>query len=263
MFISRTEACISDIREWMQESYLKLNDSKTEFLLLGSRQQLAKFKAPALQIGTSFINPVEKARDLGVIFDCNMTMEHHISNCVRQAYHSLRNLRCIRKYLSQKAAEQLVHAFVTSRIDCCNALLYGLPKTQLQKLQRVQNAAARLVTNTRKSAHISPILRRLHWLPVKQRVEYKILLMTFRTLKFMSPLYMNELIKIYKPSRSGLRSSASSTLVIPKSKRSWGDRAFSSASPRLWNTLPTALQQSGTVDNFKSKLKAHLMKGVF
>ena len=181
----------------MQESYLKLNDDKTEFLLLGSRQQLAKFKVHSVQIGTTSVPPVERARDLGVIFDSNMTMEHEVSNCVKRAYHSLRNLRSIRKYLTKKETEQLVHAFVTSKIDCCNALLYGLPKGQLQQLQRVQNAAARLVTNTRKYAHITPVLKSLQWLPVEQRLMYKILLITFRALKFSSPQYINSLIEIY------------------------------------------------------------------
>ena len=262
-WIARIEACISDIRRWMQESYLKLNDDKTEFLLLGSRQQLAKFKVHSVQIGTTSVPPVERARDLGVIFDSNMTMEHQVSNCVKRAYHSLRNLRSIRKYLTKKAAEQLVHAFVTSRIDCCNALLYGLPKGQLQKLQRVQNAAARLVTNTRKYAHITPVLKSLHWLPVEQRLMYKILLITFRALKFSSPQYINSLIEIYKPSRSGLRSSAEFSLAIPKSKRTWGDRAFASAAPHLWNSLPKSIHLSESVDIFKSKLKTHLMEGIF
>ena len=103
-WIARIEACISDIRRWMQESYLKLNDDKTEFLLLGSRQQLAKFKVHSVQIGTTSVPPVERARDLGVIFDSNMTMEHQVSNCVKRAYHSLRNLRSIRKYLTKKGS---------------------------------------------------------------------------------------------------------------------------------------------------------------
>ena len=102
------------------------------------------------------------------------------------------------------------------------ALLYGLPKGQLQKLQRVQNAAARLVTNTRKYAHITPVLKSLHWLPVEQHLKYTILLINFRALKFSSPEYINALIEIYKPSRSGLRSSGEFSLAIPKSKRTWG-----------------------------------------
>ena len=262
-WIARTEACISDIRRWMQESYLKLNDNKTQFLLLGSRQQLAKFEVLHVHIGTTSVSPVEKSRNLGVIFDSNMTMESQVSNCVKLAYHSLRNLRAIRKYLTQKAAEQLVHAFVTSRIDCCNSLLYGLPKCQLQKLQRVQNSAARLVTNTRKYSHITPILKSLHWLPVEQRLKYKVLLITFRALMFSSPQYISSLITIYKPSRSGLRSSNDFSLVVPKSTRTWGDRTFASAAPRLWNRLPKSIQRSETVDNFKNKLKTQLMKETF
>ena len=143
------------------------------------------------------------------------------------------------------------------------ALLYGLPKGQLQKLQRVQNAAARLVTNTRKYAHITPVLKSLHWLPVEQHLKYTILLITFRALKFSSPEYINALIEIYKPSRSGLRSSGEFSLAIPKSKRTWGDRAFASAAPHLWNSLPKSIHLSESVDIFKSKLKTHLMEEIF
>ena len=107
----------------MKESYLKLNDGKTEFIIFGSKQQLAKFKPRNLRIGSRSISPVNKVRDLGVTFDSNMTMESQVSTSVRLAYHSLRNLRTIRNYLTPKAAEQLVHAFVTSRTDYCNALL--------------------------------------------------------------------------------------------------------------------------------------------
>ena len=126
----------------MQESYLKLNDDKTEFFLLGSRQQLAKFKVHSVQIGTTSVPPVERARDLGVIFDSNMTMEHQVSNCVKRAYHSLRNLRSIRKYLTKKAAEQLVlhsslpgltaamhYSTASQKVNCknCNVCRMPLP----------------------------------------------------------------------------------------------------------------------------------------
>ena len=118
-------------------------------------------------------------------------------------------------------------------------------------------------SNTRKYAHITPVLKSLHWLPVEQRLMYKILLITFRALKFSSPQYINSLIEIYKPSRSGLRSSAEFSLAIPKSKRTWGDRAFASAAPHLWNSLPKSIHLSESVDIFKSKLKTHLMEGIF
>lgn len=258
-WIARVEACISDIRNWMKENYLKLNDDKSQFVMLGSKQQLAKSVTPNLNIGSSSITPVKKVRNLGVIFDSNMTMESQVSSSVKLAIHSLRNLRAIRKYLTTKAAEQLVHAFVTSRIDCCNSLLYGIPMSQVKRLQLVQNAAARLVTYTRKFAHITPVLKSLHWLPVEHRLTYKILLITYRALKFSSPQYISSLLNFRKPGRSGLRSANTSTLIIPKTRRSWGDRAFASAAPRLWNSLPNTLKDCKSVDSFKASLKTYLM----
>ena len=136
-------------------------------------------------------------------------------------------------------------------------------KVNCKNCKRVQNAAARLVTNTRKYAHITPVLKSLHWLPVEQRLMYKILLITFRALKFSSPQYINSLIEIYKPSRSGLRSSAEFSLAIPKSKRTWGIEHLHQQLLTLWNSLPKSIHLSESVDIFKSKLKTHLMEGIF
>ena len=131
--------------------------------------------------------------------------------------------------------------------------------SQVKRLQLVQNAAARLVTYTRKFAHITPFLKSLHWLPVEHRLTYKILLITHRALKFSSPQCISSLLNFRKPGRSGLRSANTSTLIIPKTRRSWGDRAFASAAPRLWNSLPNTLEDCKSVDSFKASLKTYLM----
>ena len=138
----------------------------------------------------------------------------------------------IRNYLSQHNAETLVHAFISSKLDFCNALLYGLPQSVIDRLQYVQNCAARLVTRTRSS-----VLRRLHWLPVRQRITYKILLLTYKALNGMAPKYIADLLQPYTPTRQ-LRSSSKNLLVTPKSNlKFYGDRSFQVAAPRLWNSL--------------------------
>ena len=164
----------------------------------------------------------------------------------------------IRKYLNQSAAEQIIHAFVTSRLDNGNALFYGLPQNQISHLQHIQNTAARVVTLSRKSCHITPILKELHWLPVSQRIVFKLMLIVHKSVNNIAPIHISELLKVYTPSRN-LRSSNMSLLKEPTSKRTWGDRYFSVAAPRLWNHLPTKLKSCHSITRFKSLLKTHLM----
>ena len=122
-----------------------------------------------------------------------------------------------------------------------NSLLYGVPQEQLNRLQRIKNIAARVVTRSKKSCHITPILKDLHWLPVRYRIVYKILLIVYKAVNGLSPLYISNLLSFYTPSRN-LRSNEKLLLIEPKSKHSWGDRSFVVAAPRLWNELPLSIR---------------------
>ena len=140
------------------------------------------------------------------------------------------------------------------------ALLYGLPKYLIQRLQTVQNCAARLVSCKPRYARATPILRELHWLPVESRIILKILLLVYKSLNNLAPAYINSLLKNYKPSRN-LRSVDQGLLTIPRSnQRTYGDRAFSVAAPKLWNALPLDIRNSGLITLFKCKLKTFLFK---
>ena len=260
--IDNLKSCISEIHRWMQENFLQLNADKTEFMLFGSKQQLSKVSLPFITISESDIAPNTVARNLGVVFDSNMTLVSHVSNIVKSASYHLCNIRKIRKYLNPHSTQQIIHAFVTSRLDMGNSLLYGLPQNQLKRLQNIQNAAARIVTLSSKSTHITPILKELHWLPVRERIIYKLMLLVFKSLNKMSPSYISELLQPYKPSRN-LRSSTKFLLDVPRSFNSWGDRAFSIAAPQLWNTLPHYIRTCNSVKKFKSLLKTYLMTQAF
>ena len=131
-------------------------------------------------------------------------MAVHITKICSAAFYHLRNIRRIRKYLSINSAATLIHSFVSSRIDYCNSLLYGVPKCHIGKLQRVQNAAARLVVMQGKFCHITPVLNQLHWLPVSFRINCKILLLTYKAIHELAPSYINDLVKI-KPLNSRYR----------------------------------------------------------
>jgi len=130
-------------------------------------------------------------RNLGTWFDSHLDMSTHVTKACASAFYNLYNIRDIRKYLSRESTERLVHAFITSRLDYCNGLLYGAPEYQIKKLQRVMNVSAGLVYRAPKYCHITPLLRELHWLPVRLRVDFKILLVTFKILHGVAPSYLN------------------------------------------------------------------------
>ena len=174
--------------------------------------------------------------------------------CQASLYH-LRNISKIRRYLSQETTEILIHAYITSKLDNCNSLLYGLPTYMINKLQIIQNAAARILTFTKKTNHITPVLCKLHWLPVQYRIVFKILLLVYKGLNGLAPTYISELLH-YRTSSRLLRSASQRLLSIPRtSLKTYGDRAFSAAGPKLWNKLPLSLRSSNTLAVFKKDLK--------
>ena len=166
--------------------------------------------------------------------DDKINFEKQVPSIFKSSFYHIRNIARIRRFLSEEITKALVHAFVTCRLDNCNSLLCGLPKNQIEKLQCVQNchSAACLVVNARRHDHITPVLRDLHWLPVEQRLIFKILLFTFKALNGLAPSYLSDLVKFYVPERN-LRSSFQKLLAVPFSKtKSYGDRAFSICAPK-------------------------------
>jgi len=255
--------CISNVRTWMLDSNLKINDSKTEFLIITSSHQRHSINDINIEIGDSKVAPSLCAKSLGVTFDNCMTMDNHVINCCRSIHFHIRNIGKIRHLLSQDTAAQLVHSVITSRLDYCNSLLYGLPDTLTGRLQRMQNIAARIVSRTSKSAHITPVLKILHWLPVKQRIKFKVLLLTHKIIHSNAPDYLRSLIIHHMPSRL-LRSSNHFLLEVPKTRlKTYGDRSFSYAAPTEWNKLPIDLRTCSNLHTFKSELKTYLFKEYF
>ena len=158
-------------------------------------------------MGNERLTTAADARSLGVVLDDNMLFDVKVSDTCRSSFYQLRNLTNKRKYLKLVSSEITVHAFITSKLDYCNSLLYGCRKMQLKKLQYVQNAAARIITRTRKCDHITPVLSDLHWLPVSYRIVFKILLLVFKSLNNLSPSYLADRLSYQSHSRN-LRSSS-------------------------------------------------------
>ena len=201
---------------------------------------------------------------MGPWFDAHMRMNVHIGKICSKAFRGLYNIRQIRKFLTVQSTKTLVHAFVSSHLDYCNALLFGLPKYQLDRLQKVQNAAARVVFQIAKFDHITPALIDLHWLPVTFRVQFKLLLLVYKSLHNQSPPYIKDLLSPKPATNYALRSSTQSLLFVPKANcSSLGDRAFAHAAPVLWNSLPLTIRTSSSLAIFKKQLKTFLFRKAF
>ena len=234
---SCVEAFVAEIRVWMIRNYLKLNDDKSELLVFHTRHS-PRPVISNIMVGEEGVTPSSSCRNIGVVFDDTLTFETQINSFCKTSFWHLRNIWRIRTYLDKPSLEILIHAFLTNKLDYCNSLLTGLPKYLIKLLQSVQNAAARLVSGSKKQDHITPILHELHWLPVEKRIIYKTLLITFKCFNNLAPSHLSDLIIQYKPTRT-LHSSSKNLLVIPRTNTiRYGERAFCAVAPRLWNRLP-------------------------
>ena len=252
--INCLQACVAAVEQWMKSNRLRLNPQKTQLIWLGSQQQLDKVTTTDIQLLNASIHPLSAVRDLGVTIDCRLTMADHVTAVCRTGYFWMRQLRSIVQSLTSEAADSLVHAFISCRLDYCNALLYGIADGQLQRLQSVQNATERLVTGTRRTDHITPVLQSLHWLPVRQRVTFKLATLVQKCLNGRAPGYLADDFRLAGRSRPGSWSAASMMLDIPRTTTSLGDRAFAVAGPRVWNSLPPAIRDPSLSPSIFGKL---------
>ena len=258
--LNKLHSCLNDIKSWMACNFLQLNNSKTEVIIFGPPPSVTSLSS-ALGPLSNNVNAV--VRNLGVMLDSSLNFNKQINSVVRSGFYQLRVISNLKSLLTQNDLEILIHAFITSRLDYCNILYTGLTQSNIHKLQMVQNAAARLLTGTKKREHITPVLAQLHWLPVKFRIDFKILLFVFKALNGLAPPYIVEMLSPHSTPRS-TRSSTKQLLSVPRTRlKTKGDRAFSVAGPNLWNPLPLHIKSSITLASFKSNLKTYLFTLAF
>ena len=175
---------------------------KTEFIAFGTRQQLNKLCFNEINVCGETIRAVPTVRNLGVYLDQELKMKDHVYQIVKSSYIDIRKIRSIKKFLSKDSLKPLVQCFILTRLDYCNSLLFGISEDSLDRLQRVQNAAARLIYGLRKNDHITEALKELHWLPIRFRIDYKIALITYKVLHGDGPAYLRELLVTTQHQRS-------------------------------------------------------------
>ena len=192
--ISKLNSCLADIRRWMITNKLKIYDSKTEFIVFRSPQLKCDLSGLSVNVGESMITQSSKVRDLGVIFDQFLNFDNHITAICRSTHFHIRNIGKIRNLLSYDACSTIIHALISCRLDYCNSILHNVPKSKTDRLQRLQNQWARILTKSPRREHITPVLMKLHWLKIQDRIIYKMLMLTYKSYYNMAPPYLCELI---------------------------------------------------------------------
>jgi hypothetical protein len=261
--LKQLSTVVDKIQTWMTSNMLLLNPSKTDFLLLGTPQQLKKFHTlTSIDLNNTLINRSKSVRNLGVIFDSSLSFTDHINNICKSSYFHIRDIRRIRRHLSHQDRVLLANALVSCRLDYCNSIYTGISKSNFKKLQRIQNSLARVITETRKCEHITPVLKSLHWLPVAQRIQFKSGLLVYKTLTSTQPKYLHSLLT-YPTHSFSTRSIDSGKLNVPSVNSTLGKRAFSVFGPSFWNSLDPHIRLSPSLMTFRSKLKTYLFNIAF
>ena len=221
---------------------------------------------PELQfdINSHTIHSKRSLKNLGVQLDYDMSMSSQISQLSKSIYFQLKTIGSVRNYLTKAAAKTLVTTLILSKLDYCNAILSGLPAEKLSKLQVLQNQAAKLITKQKKSVHVTPILKELHWLPVKERIKYKTAVFCFKCLNDTAPLYLKQFLELYNPTRA-LRSSTDKLIFrTPKQNyKTYGERSFLFFGPQVWNVLPYKIRSAPNIHIFKKQLKHYLFTNAY
>jgi len=245
------------------DNRLQLNCGKTDFAWLTTNRSLHRLPTMGSTIGLVTVVPSQSLCDLGVYFDADLTMRTQVQQYASRGFAVLRRLCSIRRYVPTSVFWSLVTAFVQNLLDYCNSLLVDLPANLLQRLQSVQNCAAPLIYRLRHSEHITDALLSLHWLRVRERVEYKVAVLTYKALNGLTPPYLSSAFTLVAdvPSRRRLRSASTNQLLVPSYQRSTiGRRAFPIAGARVWNALPSDVTAAPSLAVLGRRLKTELFR---
>ena len=251
--LASMSACADAVTSWHLENDVLLNQNKTEAIITGIRQQIAKFdRSAGVAVAGTNVPFVDKLRVLGVTLDSQLTFEDHISGVVSTCNYHMRALRHIRPLITKEMANVAACSILCSRLNYCNSVLYGMigiTAHNIGRLQRVQNSLARVVCHAPYRSSATLLRQSLHWLPIEARITFKILMLTYKVRNHRQPTYLSSMITDYKPARF-LRSAVSDLLVIPRTNTVTASRAFRIAA--------ATVRSCDSINGFRRQLKTHL-----
>jgi len=265
----RTNKCLAEIKSWMVKNFMKLNESKTELLVLGKPRVLREFGLEIeIQFGNMTITPTDCKGDswksLGVKFDESLRMERQISSVKQKCSWTMMNLRTIGRYLDESVKIMMVKQLVISKLDYCNCLYMNLPKTRLNKLRSTLNSAIRYIYNIKSyTEELLPYYKKAHILPLDDRIFFKVCLLSYKAVHGSSPDYINELVEIDTPlvstnTRSKMEGDCFRMKMPKMTKNKVDERRFSNYAPTAWNSLPWKIRSIINIESFKRMLKNYL-----
>jgi hypothetical protein len=259
--IERISTCFDSVSEWMMANRLQLNPQKTEVMWCSSARRQDQVPLGPVLIGNTSVPTVSSVRNLGVHINSHLTLSTHVTAIVKTCFAVLRQIRSVRRSLTRDALITLIRALVISKVDYCNSVMAGASGILVSRLQSVLNAAARLIFAVRKSDRITPLLRDLHWLKVRERIKFRLCVLAYHSLHSTAPAYIAESLHLASSieGRRRLRSTADMDLLVPATHCSTlGDRSFPVAAARAWNTLPSSVRLSPSLNVFRRRLKTEL-----
>ena len=262
--IERLESSLNNISNWMASNMLKMNPSKTETAIFISKNISSKVQTKSITVAGEQVATSDHIKYLGVWFDQHLLMEKHISTKCSAAIMNIKSIASIRRFINRDTAKLLATSLVLTHLDYSNSILCGLPDKSIMRLQRIQNWAAKVVLQRDKYSSSTDALIQLHWLPIRERIDFKILCLVYKCLNNLAPSYLASRINIKTFTRNTRASKKGKTLEVPQVKKStFAARAFSVYGPNLWNTLPPYLQESSSINTFKKYLKTELFRRAF
>ena len=245
--------CLQEITKWMNVNFLKVNAEKTEILFLYPKSLSNKVVIKGTIFQNQCIRFSNEVKNVGVWLDKHLDMDKHVNKIVSHCYKLLKDIGRIRNVLSKKHVEMLVHAVISSRLDGHNSLFFNMRKENIYKLQKVQNAAARVIVRKRKRDSVRNAIHDLHWLRIESRIIFKLILLVY---KCIYGKCSRNLKITYK--QHNCRPNDDLLLKTKKVNTRYGKRTFDYAGPRLWNAVPPKLRKEENIDKFKKQLKTLL-----
>jgi len=234
-------------------------------MLLSTRQRSRTFASVcSVDVAGCSVLLSDNIKILGVTLDCHLSLDKHISSICKSAYYHIRSLRHIRSAITDDMAKSVASSLVCSRLDYANSLLFGITQKDVNRLQRVQNALARVAASQAlpRGTHSSDVLQDLHWLPIDQRIEFKLAILTYNNLNSSQSVYLRSLLNYHTPTRS-VRSANTNLLSVPRVRTTSVSRGFSIAAPTVWNSLPSSIRSSTSADTFRRLLKTHCFQQAY
>ena len=256
------EQCINSVNKWLLHNGLSLNPTKSDAIQFSTGRKRNAVDVPAVSVSGVAIQPSATINSLGVVLDRHLSFDQQVDSVCKACYFHIRALRHVRESLPDDVAKTVACSIVSSRLDYCNALYAGMSAANITKLQRVQNTLARTILRLRKFEHITPALIDLHWLPIRQRITFKLASVTFKLRLTHQPSYLYDLINNYEPPRL-LRSSNKGLLQVSRTNTVVASRAFTHSAVAVWNSLPADIRNCLTVVTFRRHLKTFLFCTAF